>query len=63
MSFADWWSKFESIELRMPVAMEKAITPITIRTRHMIFSRVVPPEMSPNPTVVIVVTVKYNDTT
>ena len=51
------------MELRVPVAKEKAMTPITMSTRQMIFSCVVPPEMSPNPTVVIVVTVKYNETT
>ena len=63
LSFADVWSRLDNMELRVPVAKEKAMTPITMSTRQMIFSCVVPPEMSPNPTVVIVVTVKYNETT
>ena len=48
----------DSIELRVPVAKEKEITPITISAMHMIFSKIVPPDMSPKPTVVIVVIVK-----
>ena len=49
---------FESIELSVPVANEKEITPITISTAQRMRSPVVPPEMSPKPTVVIVVMVK-----
>ena len=49
----------ESIELRVPVAKEKEITPMSMTIMHMICSSSVPPEISPNPTVVIVVNVKY----
>ena len=48
----------DRIELNVPVAKEKASTPKRTRTMQMSFSPIVPPEMSPNPTVVIVVTVK-----
>ena len=63
MSLAFELSRFESIELKVPVANENAMTPITLRVIQIIFSEMVPPEMSPNPTVVIVVIVKYNDIT
>ena len=63
MSLAFELSRFESIELKVPVANENAMTPITMRVIQIIFSEMVPPEMSPNPTVVIVVIVKYNDIT
>ena len=49
---------FDRIELRVPVAKEKDITPISITMMQMICSSSVPPEMSPNPTVVIVANVK-----
>ena len=48
----------ERIELRVPVEKEKDMTPITIMPMHIIFSEIVPPDMSPKPTVVIVVIVK-----
>ena len=51
-------SKFDRIELNVPVAKEKEITPMTINTMQIIFSVVVPPDMSPKPTVVMVVIVK-----
>ena len=63
LSLAEEWSRFDRIELSVPVANENAMTPVTIRMTHMIFSGVVPPEISPNPTVVIVVTVKYSEIT
>ena len=46
------------MELRVPVAKEKAMTPVTINSRQMIFSGIVPPVISPKPTVVMVVTQK-----
>ena len=51
---------FDRIELRVPVANEKDITPISITMMQIIYSSPVPPDISPNPTVVIVVKVKYN---
>ena len=54
-------SMFDRIELSVPVAKENEITPESTSKIQMIFSPNVPPEMSPNPTVVIVVTVKYNE--
>ena len=48
----------ERIELREPVANEKEITPIIMRQMQIMRSVPVPPEMSPKPTVVMVVTVK-----
>ena len=48
----------DRIELSVPVAKEKASTPQRTRTMQMSFSASVPPEMSPKPTVVMVVTVK-----
>ena len=56
-------SMVDRMELRVPVAKEKDMTPMTMRIRQIICSVVVPPDMSPKPTVVIVVIVKYNDTT
>ena len=58
MSLAFELSRFDNIELSVPVANENEITPMSISTMQIIFSEFVPPEMSPNPTVVIVVTVK-----
>ena len=63
LSFALELSRLESIELNVPVANEKAITPMTIRVMQIIFSEIEPPEMSPYPTVVMVVIVKYKDIT
>ena len=57
-TFAFEESRLERIELKEPVAKEKEITPIIMRQMHIIRSVPVPPEMSPKPTVVIVVTVK-----
>ena len=48
----------ERIELSDPVANENEITPMIMRQMQMMRSLRVPAEMSPNPTVVIVVTVK-----
>jgi hypothetical protein len=64
----------ESIDEREEIEKEKEKTPMHIRMMHMILpstliksynylSPVVRPEMSPNPTVVIVVSVKYIDAT
>ena len=50
----------DRMELNVPVANEKAITPKRTRMMQIDLSAIVPPEMSPNPTVVIVVTVKYS---
>ena len=46
------------IELSVPVAKEKEMTPINITMMHITYSSSVPPEISPNPTVVMVVKVK-----
>ena len=62
-NFALELSRLDRMELRVPVAKEKDMTPMTMRIKHIICSVVVPPDMSPKPTVVIVVIVKYNDTT
>ena len=48
----------DRIELKVPVAKEKETTPMNIITMQMIRSASVPPDISPNPTVVIVVNVK-----
>lgn len=45
--------------LKDPIAYEYETTPISINTMHIIRSPVVDAEISPYPTVVIVVTVKY----
>lgn len=45
------------MEEREPVAKEKPITPVIMRIQAMILSVVFTAEMSPYPTVVIVVTV------
>ena len=50
----------ESIELRVPVANENETTPMNMMMMQMILSASVPPDISPKPTVVIVVNVKYN---
>ena len=49
---------FERIELRVPVAKEKEITPMSITIMQITCSSSVPPEISPKPTVVMVVKVK-----
>ena len=49
---------FARIEDKEPVAKEKAITPMIMITIQKIFSISLLPEISPYPTVVIVVTVK-----
>jgi hypothetical protein len=46
------------IEVKVPVAIEKQIIPLTMKKMEKIFYDVVPILMSPYPTVVIVVTVK-----
>ena len=58
LSFSFVLSKFDKIELSVPVAKENEMTPISMRKRQTICSEIVPPEMSPKPTVVIVVRVK-----
>ena len=63
LSFAFELSRLDKMELSVPVANENEITPMTISATQIILSNVVPPEMSPNPTVVIVVIVKYIETT
>jgi hypothetical protein len=47
------------MEARVPLANEKAMTPITMIKMQNTFSTLVLPLISPYPTVVIVVTVKY----
>ena len=51
-------SRFDNIEERDPAANENEITPDSMRIISIIFSKSVSAVMSPNPTVVIVVTVK-----
>ena len=50
----------ESMELRVPVANENETTPMNMMMMQMILSAFVPPDISPKPTVVIVVNVKYS---
>ena len=63
LSFALELSRLESIELNVPVANENAMTSITMRVMQIIFSEIDPPEMSPYPTMVMVVIVKYKEIT
>jgi hypothetical protein len=49
------------IEANAPFAKEKAMTPIIITNEQKIISKVFVPEMSPYPTVVIVVIVQYKE--
>ena len=63
LSFAFVLSRFERIELSVPVANENEMTPATMSAMPMIYSVIVPPEISPKPTVVMVAIVKYSDTT
>jgi hypothetical protein len=49
------------MEEREPVAKEKALTPMSMIMIEMPRSRVFSPLISPYPTVVIVVKVKYSD--
>ena len=46
------------MEVSVPLATEKASTPMSMMRMQYTFSMAVPPEMSPYPTVVIVVMVK-----
>ena len=57
-TFAFEESRLERIELKEPVANEKEITPMIMRQMQIMRSVPVPPDMSPKPTVVMVVTVK-----
>jgi hypothetical protein len=57
--FAFLLSIDDSIEERDEIENEKENTPIIIRIMHIILSGGVKPVISPNPTVVIVVKVKY----
>ena len=51
----------ESMEESDEIEKEKENTPMIIKTMHITLSSMLTPTISPNPTVVIVVRVKYMD--
>lgn len=53
------WSNDARIEVKEPETSEKMKTPVIIKTIQKTYSGNVPADMSPYPTVVMVVTIKY----